>query len=613
MALFKKEQKEQTLPLYEVHCTECGERIENKFFPLDTLLDQYYNGTAIAAPKQQMIRTLGIGALYGAPVLPDVPPLVEKTEDGMGFKVILPKPEDIQTISCGLPSFACEDKELHNQTLAPVNLNIAAIVAQFYLMSGFYKIYTMLDLQKQIEDGMFTGQDTSSQQAELDMCCDLFASLPQINVGAMGTTDNTRSAVAMLLSSILQFAQTEAQRPGERHFATETLMAGWRYKIVNGRQMPLELVVMGATTRGSYHCSACCCDKCHLPISHEFGAYRQKIVGLLGTQKTGKTTYLTALADAVGKITSITESNGNQRLSNTEISPTMAGDSQWTRVKQAPGKGSKGGSLWMYQNGFPPEKTDVKVGEAPALSFLVQKEGREPILYTLADIPGEVFYAEVAKDYDPNFIKKISALLRTSNAFIMVLNSQQMRSVANEDGTNKLVQDPSAVLDCYKGHMPKNSVPTAVVVTAADLINDGDLRQSLNLAYDIRRLSPLVWSDQKQALVYNAEAMRNAGSAVGSYLDREFGIFMKKLETMLTEAYGPKGVLVNAFAVSNGTQHAPKDYLEATDTSKEDYDPDYLSQQQMARRYQRMQESRFGLAGPLLWILTCDGMLDVSR
>lgn len=61
-----------------------------------------------------------------------------------------------------------------------------------------------------------------------------------------------------------------------------------------------------------------------------------------------------------------------------------------------------------------------------------------------------------------------------------------------------------------------------------------------------------------------------------------------------------------AFAVSNGTQWAPGYYGEVADGA-------YDSQEQRTERYARMRAERFGVVSPFLWLLACDGILEVGR
>ncbi len=611
MAMKKKEEKKT---LYPVRCTECGELIENKFFPLDRLLDQYYNGQGIAAAKKQIISAMGIGVQYGQPLLPQVPQLLIKGEEEEGYQVQMPDLQQIRSSRNQLRFFSCDDNEIQDQPLVPLKLNIASIVAQFYLMSGFDTIYLMLQLQKKIENMMYTGENPAALQGQLDVYCDLFANLPYVNLGTMATDMLRRQATCQILSSILTFAKVEADRPGEDHFAAEELRAGWRFDVINGRELPLELVIVGAMTRNSYSCTQCCCDKCRRPIPHEFGAYRQLIVGLLGTQSTGKTTYLATLTDAinVGEVTTMVQSNGDQLLARTQIKPAISNDSQWTRVRQSMDSDGKAGALWMYEHGLPPAKTKVGELEAPALTFLVSAEGKEAVMYVLADIPGEAFSNTISGNYDPALVRKVTVLLQSCDAFVMVINRQQMKDAETTMDAENMT--PGQVLDCYKDFMPQVPVPTAVVVTAADLINHGNLRQPLNLAYDMRNLSPLVWSEQAGALVYNTEAMHGASQAVWKYVDKQFGTFLTQLVTVFKEKYGQKLPTLAAFAVSNGTQCAPKSYLDASGRGEnpEDADPEYLTNDQMTARYQQMQKERFGVAAPILWLLACNGMLEVD-
>ena len=67
---------QQTKPMYSVHCTECGDVIEGKFFPMENLLERYSPGESVSLQREELIRVLGVGARYGGNVLPEVPPLL---------------------------------------------------------------------------------------------------------------------------------------------------------------------------------------------------------------------------------------------------------------------------------------------------------------------------------------------------------------------------------------------------------------------------------------------------------------------------------------------------------------------------------------------------------
>lgn len=571
--MVKETQKMEQKVMYPVHCTECGKRIGNKFFPLDKLLGQYNAGADIGIDTNALMEFLGIGALYGQTVLPNVPPLVD--QDG-NWNFEKPKSFAGQT----LPEFTCADNEIPENELRPVNLNIASILAQFCLITGFEDIYPMLALRQKMDeaaaDDLMTAATVSEEDQEKwqDYCNKIYH-IPGVTVDPLLTIDERKQAIGEFLSNILRLAEKEAKAPGKQHFAAQELKIGWRYKKENDRQMPYALVVRGSLI-GIFDATECCCDKCRKPLSWEMGAYEQKVIGILGTQAVGKTTYLMALADTVPQV----------KFEKMTVTPAT-GDPQWDRVKK------ENGLLWKYQHGFAPEKTAVKEGAAPALTFVVKKDkDSEPIMYTLADIPGEVFYDEVNQDYLQTLIDAIKKLLVASDALILVVNSEQLRKQTPEGasdgnpetGGSKLVVDSANILNAFKKYLPEKQISTAVVLTAADKL--GDLRSLLGLAYDIRKLQPLVGGN-----VYNTEVMHTASRAVGKYMDSSFNQFMHNLK----DRFVPKGSEVAAFAVSSGTQYAAQSD-ENSDEAKE-----------------KVRRARFGIEAPLLWLLSCDGLLEQGR
>lgn len=341
----------------------------------------------------------------------------------------------------------------------------------------------MLEIQNRMEQQTNFGElPAPEDKSRLGELCQKFATLPGVRLSRMTAAGMREAQIVGVLSIALLFAREEAES-GRRNFTAETLLAGWRYQEINGIRMPHFLVVVGKNSRQAYHCAKCCCDKCRGELPIEMGAYPQRIVGILGTQATGKTTYLAALANAidVGEATSCVQGNGSQQYTNIQIDHN-ASDPQWRRVLAKPEAGE-----------------GVKAADA-----------------------------------------KIGAL-----------------------------------------------------------------RQPLNLAYDIRRCSPLVWDGRRNYLVYNAEAMASGVQAVRVYINKYFGSFMENLLTRLKNA-GKQEPQVAAFAVSNGTQWAPGYYGEVADGA-------YNSQEQRTERYARMRAERFGVVSPFLWLLACDGILEVGR
>lgn len=254
--------------LYPVHCTECGEKIDNRFFPLNRFLKQYFLGVAYSKKISNLVDFLGIGAMYGETVLPDVPDFYK---DG---KWLLDKPE----ISADKrpPEFSCGDNEVTADRLVQAQLNIAAMVAQFGLTTGFWEIYPMLKLRKELDDlAVAFGEPSSEQTAQWKTFCDKLARIPGVKADTLLTQDKRNAMIAGYLSDILTLAREEAKMAGKSHFASQEILIGWRYKVENNRKLPYAFVARGELT-GSFDTRECCCDKCRRPIPWDLGAYRQK-------------------------------------------------------------------------------------------------------------------------------------------------------------------------------------------------------------------------------------------------------------------------------------------------------------------------------------------------
>ena len=234
--------------IFQVHCTECGERIENKFFPLNKLLEQYNVGSKIGINIQELVAFLGIGALYGRPVLPSVPPLVDR-EENWNFQ----KPASFA--GQPLQEFECADNEIPMGKLRPVKLNIASMVAQFCVITGFSDIYPMLELRHKMdsaEEDLMSGLDiTEEEKRRWGDYCNALSHIPGVMVDPLSTDALRRQQIGQYLSQILKLAEWEAKTPGDGHFAAQELKIGWRYKELNGRAMPW---LSGARWRAALTC-----------------------------------------------------------------------------------------------------------------------------------------------------------------------------------------------------------------------------------------------------------------------------------------------------------------------------------------------------------------------
>lgn len=567
--------KNQEKPIYQVHCTECGKTIDNKFFPLTELLKQYDRGNDWEV--EAVVSLLGIGALYGQTVLPEVPAFVDR-EGNWNFE----KPTFRQE---PLNQFACGDNDIPMDALRPLNLNIASMIAQFCMNTGFEDIYPMLKLRREMDEN---GSGTPEQETLWKNYCKDLIGTRGVKTDALSNKENREQEIGEVLTSILYFAELEARESGKRHFAPQKMLAGWRYREENGRKMPYSLVVRGEY-QGSYDARECCCDKCRRPQVWEMGAYPQKIIGILGTQAVGKTTYLMALADRIPGL----------KFEHMTITHDSM-DPQRRRIEAV------GDQLWLYQNGYNPIKTAVGTGVASALTFKIRKNrDSEPVMYTLADIPGEAFDQKQSEEFSQQMINEITSLLEASDSLVLILNRTYLRDSAekawngaeqNATVDKKQIKDPSEVLS-YLDKYVKKPVSMAVVLTAADKL--GNLRELLGTAYDISKLKPMVYSDKTEKYVYNGEMMQAATGAVADYVDDSFGRFMHNLEK---ERLKP-GSKVSAFIASSGTQCATADKYTAAEYDQAEAD----------RRYRKVCEARFGIEAPLLWLLTRDGLLDTGR
>lgn len=643
---------ERTYSPYEVLCTECGNKIEQKLFRLDPLIKQYFLTAQSAKIADSLFKKLTINAFYGQKVFSPVRPLLND-ENEIASDAL----EDI-THKQPPERFNCENNAIPTEKLIPISLNISNIIAQFCHGGGFdvHDMREVLSLYQKKEAMSTLEEEEAVRYGQL---CTKFSSLPDVSLAAMSVAEKRQSDIETIFSNILVLAMQEISLIREGHFnmSFKQYSVGWRYRVENAREMPYSLVAC-SEDGVDLACGQCCCPHCHHIVDYRCGAYRQRVIGILGTQSTGKTTYLTALTDMIdsGYLTSLRYSD---YTGNLKIMHAFPDDLQWKRFMRAgkevtesveqtvsqdtttislefpeesaqsqlilpngsaltAGKKTSSrknieietknsqdmvGSLWLYQHGYPPIKTHAVKLEAPVLNFLVSNEkmDKEPVMYTLADVPGEAFDNEEKEGLDKEFIETQHRILRNCDALFMVISHRQFDRTTNLE----LQKEPNKVLASYQNFLPDDPVPTVIVMTGSDEICGGDLRGVLQVAYDVRELPALVYSEFEEDLVLNTEAMYNLSEAVKRYVNWNFGNFVRNIEDSLSRKSPGSKPCVAAFPISSGTQYAPQNYT--------GNDPEYDTPDKMRQRYQKMCKVRFGIEKPMLWLLGADGMLQSGR
>lgn len=645
MERMKTAKTEQLDRPYAVLCTECGNKMEQKLFRLEPLIRQYFITAQSAKIADSLFKKLTVSAFYGKKVFFPVQPLLNDENE------IVPNALEDITYEQLPERFSCENNSIPTEKLSPISLNISNILAQFCHGSRL-DIRDMREMLSLYQKKETMGNLEEEEAVHYGQLCAKFARLPDVNLPAMSIAEKRQSDIETIFGNILILAMQEIPliRAGSANMAFKQYSVGWRYRVENGREMPYSLVACDEEGI-DLSCDQCCCPHCHHTIDYRCGAYRQRVVGILGTQSTGKTTYLTALTDMIdnGYLTSLRYSG---RTGSLKIGHALPDDQQWKRfmragrmvtgpaAQAAPEKQAavlleesenqsrlvlpngtvpaadqtaaekesgtvqdKVGSLWLYQHGYPPIKTHAVKLEAPVLNFLVSNEemGREPVMYTLADVPGEAFDNKEKEGLDKEFVNTQHRILRQCDALFMVISQRQFDKTTNLE----LQKNPNQVLASYQEFLPESPVPTIIVMTGADEIAGGDLRGALQVAYDVRELPALVQGESEKELVLNVEAMYSLSQAVKLYVDWNFGNFAKNIADTLSHKASNGKACVAAFAISSGTQYAPQSY---TGT-----DPEYDTPVQMQQRYEKMCAARFGVEQPMLWLLGADGMLQAGR
>lgn len=362
------------------------------------------------------------------------------------------------------------------------------------------------------------------------------------------------------------------------------IAAAWCYTVdpTTSVEVPDMLYLELTDEHGSEVCSSkdSCCPYCRKEISKHFGACPQKIIGILGGQSTGKTTYMAAFADMLDRT--------NLDDLPFTISYEPEGDAQWRRF-QASSKDGNFGAMWAYQNGYNAQKTDLQSESAVSLSFLVspKEKGKIPTVYVLADIPGEVF--------DGAEGNKVSDTIQNSRKIFQYCQARLMTLSCDPHDA----QIAAANFNEWLSQFPKGNIPAAFLLTKFDRSQN---TPAVKLAYSLNQAEykPYVPGANHTA-VYNIERMSTLCRYAKQQSDRlSPNLFTILLNAMQAEQSDPSEIALTAFLINSGTA-GYIDYTTADDV------------EQKKDRVSVARSERYGVLAPILWLLALDGYIKPGR
>ncbi len=362
------------------------------------------------------------------------------------------------------------------------------------------------------------------------------------------------------------------------------IAAAWCYTVdpTTSVEVPDMLYLELTDEHGSEVCSSkdSCCPYCRKEISKHFGACPQKIIGILGGQSTGKTTYMAAFADMLDRT--------NLDDLPFTISYEPEGDAQWRRF-QASSKDGNFGAMWAYQNGYNAQKTDLQSESAVSLSFLVspKEKSKIPTVYVLADIPGEVF--------DGAEGNKVSDTIQNSRKIFQYCQARLMTLSCDPHDA----QIAAANFNEWLSQFPKGNIPAAFLLTKFDRSQN---TPAVKLAYSLNQAEykPYVPGANHTA-VYNIERMSTLCRYAKQQSDRlSPNLFTILLNAMQAEQSDPSEIALTAFLINSGTA-GYIDYTTADDV------------EQKKDRVSVARSERYGVLAPILWLLALDGYIKPGR
>ena len=165
------------------------------------------------------------------------------------------------------------------------------------------------------------------------------------------------------------------------------------------------------------------CGECHQPLFQSAGLGREIVIGLLGSERVGKSTCIAATIQNF-----LISANGMSRDAFHFALPDN--DERWRKTVQKP-------LLDRYNAGWAVRKTDLNV-EGTAFCATIQAIGAEPLILTFIDMPGEYMHAKGTGNVDTKWVDNYLDLYKEVDVFWFCIDGSQLtQSITAEGGYNQ--------------------------------------------------------------------------------------------------------------------------------------------------------------------------------
>ncbi len=250
------------------------------------------------------------------------------------------------------------------------------------------------------------------------------------------------------------------------------------------------------------------CPVCGGQFLLDAGKYREEVILLMGSARVGKTAYLAALIDFLGR------ENAKKKLF-----PLVMGT-----LEDEKGNFFRENILKAYQAGKPIEKTNISNEEmVPLASFLLGVCGKK-VIVTFIDMPGEAYSPaeEEAANEKYDFIANKRRACKNASAYILCIAPEQIDMVIKEKekekgGADSAADDIDKILENIAHsvklvNMKSAETPTAVVLTKSDKIKDYNF-------YDPNERFEDLIEVNEEGQFFLADKYRQITEEIGEYLD----------------------------------------------------------------------------------------------
>lgn len=380
----------------------------------------------------------------------------------------------------------------------------------------------------------------------------------------------------------------------------------WVTTSLNGSKRNYKLAVLDRDTGNIRYPVKRCCPHCKKEIPVWLGNFEQRIVGIVGGQAAGKTSFITALTDMIktGEII-VDKFSGNH--GNLQIMTGYDGEDDygWLKHIHMPGEPDVDTGLpsderspyWYYRSAYSVEKTNVTQDAISVVSFLAKQEKERILQYVLVDIPGEAFadphnYYKVQED----FFRIYGSIIYQCSSLLILISTDHL------EGKASMNLDYHRVLENAKRFFggERKEMSIGLVISMFDKLSQSILK----LPFDLRNISIYsvdeIKDDTGQVRTkdyFAVETMRTISVQLEKYVEQQ--------------APGITARLLDMYGDTDSRKRAAFFPVSAYGKNAEKFTAD--TQEDRTEKYKEIVEMRYLVEAPLLWMMACDGVLDCGR